>query len=163
MKVLISHITMKKKMFNLTAKGAALDIPEIDGEISAILEIYKMGEKYYASGTVTANARFQCDLCLDEFTQEISEPIAVYISYDSDESTDDFIPLAHNDVEIDFSAYIRETLLLAYPYTKKCRSDCKGLDAITGLNLNRASAPAKEERADPRWEKLKLIRSQINL
>jgi uncharacterized protein len=161
MKVLLSHITLKKKKFTLHSSQMP-DLPEIEGGVTANLEIYALGEKYYASGTVNASVRLQCDLCLEEFSQELSEPIAVYISQDADESDDDFIPLRPNDVEIDFSDFIRDTLLLAFPIIRKCRPDCKGLDAKTGINLNYSEKPKEEDAIDPRWEKLKLIRSQLN-
>ncbi len=162
MKVMLSHITLKKKKFSLTSSGPQLDIPEIQGDIHADLEIYALGEKYYASGTVSAEARFQCDLCLEDFTHKITEPVSVYIGYGLNESSDDIIPLMPNDVEIDFSDYIRDTLLLAFPITKKCRTNCKGLDAKTGVNLNYSAAPKQEETIDPRWEKLKQLRTQLN-
>ena len=56
---------------------------------------------------------------------------------------------------LDLRAWAHDALALALPATLLCRSDCAGLCAVCGENLNRAGGAHNHEPApDPRWAKL---------
>jgi uncharacterized protein len=59
------------------------------------------------------------------------------------------------DGVLDLSGWARDALALTMPAQILCRSDCAGLCAVCGANLNEAGAEhAHEPAPDPRWAKL---------
>jgi uncharacterized protein len=59
------------------------------------------------------------------------------------------------DGVVDLHAWARDALALSVPTALLCQSDCAGLCAVCGENLNRAGPDHHHERGrDPRWAKL---------
>jgi uncharacterized protein len=59
------------------------------------------------------------------------------------------------DGVLDLGGWARDILALALPAQILCRSECAGLCAICGTDLNEAGAEHRHERSpDPRWAKL---------
>ena len=58
---------------------------------------------------------------------------------------------------VDLEPVILEHIVFAAPGVPICRTDCKGLCAQCGQNLNVEQCSC-EEPIDPRWEKLRDIR-----
>lgn len=162
MKVLLSHISDKKKKFSLESNGLLLDIPEAKGQVTVNMELYAMGEKYFAQGNATATVELTCDICLEKYSMNINEPFQVFISATDDAENEEIIVLSENAIDIDFSVFIRDTLLLGLPIQKRCRPNCQGLDPLTGLNLNYSEKSNSAQSIDPRWEKLLKIKEQLN-
>jgi len=60
---------------------------------------------------------------------------------------------------LDLHAWARDALALSLPPVLLCRSDCAGLCAICGVDLNDAPPGHHHERPpDPRWAKLSELR-----
>jgi uncharacterized protein len=64
------------------------------------------------------------------------------------------------DGELELGGWVRDALLLALPPQLLCRSDCMGLCAVCGADLNFADpAEHRHERGgDPRWAKLRELK-----
>jgi uncharacterized protein len=62
--------------------------------------------------------------------------------------------LADND-NIDLSVLLREDILLELPSKVLCKTNCKGICAVCGKNLNDGSCSCNKHMIDPRLEKLK--------
>jgi uncharacterized protein len=56
---------------------------------------------------------------------------------------------------------LREQVLLSLPVRTLCKPDCKGLCPRCGKNRNLEACTCEEGPADPRWEALSGLRSQI--
>jgi uncharacterized protein len=56
---------------------------------------------------------------------------------------------------------LREQVLLSLPVRTLCKPDCKGLCPRCGANRNSQACNCDETPADPRWEALAGLRSQI--
>lgn len=56
---------------------------------------------------------------------------------------------------------LREQVLLALPARTLCKADCKGLCPRCGKNRNLEPCTCEQGQADPRWEALAGLRSQI--
>ena len=56
---------------------------------------------------------------------------------------------------------LREQVLLSLPVRTLCKADCKGLCPRCGKNRNLEACTCEEGPADPRWEALSGLRSQI--
>jgi uncharacterized protein len=60
---------------------------------------------------------------------------------------------------LDVHSWARDALALALPSTLLCQSDCAGLCAVCGANLNTAGPEHGHDREpDPRWAKLSELR-----
>jgi uncharacterized protein len=69
-------------------------------------------------------------------------------------------PYVEHEV-LDLGAWARDALALALPATLLCRSDCAGLCAVCGADLNTAGPEhAHEREPDPRWAKLSELHFQ---
>jgi uncharacterized protein len=56
---------------------------------------------------------------------------------------------------LDLEGWVRDALALTLPATLLCRTDCAGLCAVCGADLNQAGPDHHHESApDPRWAKL---------
>jgi uncharacterized protein len=63
------------------------------------------------------------------------------------------------DGVLDLRAWARDALALALPAKLLCRSECAGLCAVCGADLNVAGPDHRHEREpDPRWAKLSELR-----
>jgi len=64
--------------------------------------------------------------------------------------------------ELDVSRWAQDALALALPGQVLCRADCAGLCAVCGESLNDADSEdhRHDEGGDPRWEKLRELRSE---
>ena len=65
------------------------------------------------------------------------------------------------DERLDLSAWARDALALSLPDKILCRSDCAGLCAVCGRDLNREPHEHAEERIDPRWGALAELRDRL--
>src|SRR5262249_52278593 len=62
------------------------------------------------------------------------------------------------DDRVDLSAWAHDAIALALPDKILCRDDCAGLCPVCGKDLNAEPHEHVEERADPRWAALELLR-----
>jgi uncharacterized protein len=61
--------------------------------------------------------------------------------------------------QLDLYGWARDALALTLPTQILCRSDCAGLCALCGADLNTAGPEHQHEQApDPRWAKLSELR-----
>ena len=86
---------------------------------------------------VTADAEVltTCARCLDTFYLPVSAEFEELYQFPSRhrEETDLILP---NDGYLDMSPIYREYLILSMPIKRLCHSDCAGLCAVCGANLN---------------------------
>src|SRR5207302_5738986 len=64
------------------------------------------------------------------------------------------------DDTLELSTWARDALALALPDKILCRSDCAGLCAVCGKNLNDEPHVHEEARSDPRWAALEALRDE---
>jgi uncharacterized protein len=64
-------------------------------------------------------------------------------------------------LEIDLEPMLRDALTLALPLNPICRSDCKGLCAHCGKNLNEGPCDCTDDDIDPRWAALSELRDRL--
>jgi uncharacterized protein len=67
-------------------------------------------------------------------------------------------PYVDSDGELDLEGWARDALALTLPAQLTCRSDCAGLCAQCGANLNEEPAHRHAAEPDARWAKLSEIR-----
>lgn len=119
--------------------------------IEARLDISRTtGSGYALRLRFEASLEGPCMRCLEPATpaftvdaREVSQPGEVE-EFDS--------PYVNQDSVLDVRGWARDALALALPSAILCRSDCAGLCAVCGADLNTAGPEHHHEREpDPRW------------
>lgn len=162
MKILISQISVDKKLFEFSGDKEALGIPELMENVEVQASIYLTGGNYTVKGNFSTLIKLKCDRCLEEYTQKINQDFeVVYTSEEIVDRDDHIMYLDPQDIEIDLKPYIQDTILLNIPFKKVCSESCKGMCASCGANLNKEPCTCKNEKIDPRWDSLKELRKSL--
>ncbi len=168
MKIKKTNISTKKTEFTFTDNAETIGISSIIDKVYTKILIYKLSERFIVRINVKYSLRLKCDICLEEYVSNHDEILNLIVTTeDSIENQDDiseeYLFFDENDEEIDFTKYIKETILLSIPFKKKCKPDCKGLCPVCGKNKNYYECSHKIVNIDPRFEKLKEIREKLKL
>lgn len=145
----------------LNPLGANLEIKRL--KVRARLNKYE--KNISCSVALKADTVQVCDRCLTNFDAGIegSFNILFHIGrHDLETDEEDVIMLPPEQVEIDLMPFIQEQLILLQPMKFLCREDCKGICAGCGVDLNEEKCRCKEEKIDPRWEKLQQLKVKRN-
>jgi uncharacterized protein len=100
----------------------------------------------------STQATFSCSKCLSEFVLPIRVNWKEYFTDEAHravESEEQEIHLIDGNV-LDLDPFIREAVLLQFPYIPVCREDCKGLCPKCGINKNVETCSCQIEKIDPR-------------
>ncbi len=162
MKILISHISVDKTLFDFTGNKDEFDIPELSDDVRVKVSAYQSGESYAFRGILSTKLSIHCDRCFELYDQDIDHNFEViYTSEENVDKDDNIMFLSPLDVEIDLQPYIRDTIMLNIPFKKLCSDSCKGLCATCGANLNKQKCTCTNEMIDPRWDSLKELRKSL--
>jgi uncharacterized metal-binding protein YceD (DUF177 family) len=132
----------------LDVSGQDEDVLRREGEVgfqSCSPVEYKLHLNYVsgeliAVGSLAGKIRFPCSRCAVPFEKEVTEARfdCVFEAPDGTES-------------VDLTEEMREAILCAFPSHPVCRTDCKGLCAQCGKDLNKGDcdcAPVEDNRWD---------------
>lgn len=95
-------------------------------------------------GEFQAQAPAECVRCLTETMQPLQTSFDELYAFNERSVTDSGLILPE-DGNIDLEPIVREYLLIELPIGPICRSDCRGLCPVCGLNLNETPHEHKEE------------------
>lgn len=131
--------------------------PQVSGRIQ------REGGLVKVSGSVKGHVQVECDRCLKPVDVPVSSRFKLeYVSPEQYESqhavelNEDDLDLSIFDGEvIDVDALVAEELLLAVPDQVLCKSDCKGLCPVCGVDRNSKDCACETADVDPRWAGLK--------
>mgnify|MGYP005857330933 CR=1 FL=1 len=162
MKILLSHISVDRSLFEFTGKKAEFEIPELKDDIDVKVSAYQSGESYTISGTFKTKLELNCDRCLKSFEHPVEHDFdVIYTSEENVDKDDHIMYLPPQEVQIDLKPYIYDTILLNIPFKKVCSESCKGLCAGCGVNLNKTKCTCIKDKIDPRWETLKELKKSL--
>lgn len=120
----------------------------------------RIGDEIFVKTRLRTQAELTCDRCLDQYKMSIDETIDALLTHDdelTEHEEEDIYLVTQSTREIDISEPVRQTLLLAIPFKKLCRDDCKGLCPRCGANLNHDPCSCAKTKQDPRWDALRNI------
>lgn len=133
------------------------DIRAIDADVKAT----HTDPGAFLEGDARARVAQQCARCLRAITSEVEARFAeqYYATLAVDTGAAMPEPPADaktigRDFNIDLTPLIREEVILATPQAPLCRTDCRGLCAVCGEDLNEAPH-AHDAAADERWAALR--------
>lgn len=116
-----------------------LDSGELTGEIKIVGEVLKKEDFFVVRGKIFCKKKFICDRCLSA-----AEENQVHDFEEEIESAE----VIEN--VLDITEIVRDTLIISQPIQNLCKTDCKGLCPICGLNLNEGDCKCDRFIADPR-------------
>ena len=138
-----------------SAESLGLDPEVFSGvEVDVTLDIAE--RRVLAAFTARATARLECDRTLELYDQPVEGAHAVLFSADApppeDDADDDVQPLADDDQELDLTAPVHDTLVLALPL-RRVSPAAQAAEIPTEFG-----GPSEDEPADDRWAALQALR-----
>ena len=112
-------------------------------------EFVNNGQKIEVRGLIQSSGIFTCSRCLEDISIDLKIPFLESF-FEEGVKVDDEDIVVYTDDEIEIDDLIREYLILAEPINPVCNTDCHGLCAICGTNLNTATCTCDTKPPDPR-------------
>ena len=139
-----------------SADDLGLD-PDVFSDVEVDLRLDVAERRVLAAFTARATARLACDRTLDLYDQPVEGTHAVLFSADAppaddDSDDDDVQPLADDAQDLDLTAPVYDTLLLALPLRRVSPA------AQTAEIPTEFGGPSDGEPADDRWAALQALR-----
>ena len=158
--------TIKEGRSSFEIEAATADVELQDNEqfshpIRLSFDCNKIGDEIFVALKTNTVVDLICDVCLEPFSMKLNESVDILLAKDQElveREEDDVYLIPDSTNEIDITDSIKQTLLLAIPLKKVCRSGCKGLCPICGANLNENPCACERKKTDPRWDALKGIK-----
>jgi len=102
-----------------------------------------------------------CVRCLGDAGLDVSVKDRQYQATSPEEDDELRTPYLIDD-RLDLSAWARDAVALALPDQILCRSDCAGLCAVCGRDLNTEPHEHEDEGGDERWARLAELRDRLS-
>jgi uncharacterized metal-binding protein YceD (DUF177 family) len=152
MKINISGLSEGVHRYVLTESAGELGLEtNFTGDVTANITLEKSIHQILATVNASVKGVFICDRCADEFTDNVTAKFTSVYSWEQTETSeedDDFHFLRNDENIIDLSASVKEYLLLSIPVKLLCANNCELPEQVR----------SEEPPADPRWEKLKILK-----
>lgn len=111
-------------------------MPGIDAsEVAGSLTLTKLEESILVEGNLEAKVTLICDRCLENFDHLISFELDREYRIDRKDYSPETLTI-DKYLEINLARPIREELILAIPMKNLCKTECKGICPLCGVNLN---------------------------
>lgn len=145
--------------------GLKIEWVEFPNPVKVSLRVLRSGKSYIGDGKVDTTALFECSRCLKKYTQVLKADFRFLLKEEKEQ-----IILESEDREnqvlsgsfFRLDDLVRESLTLSIPLKSLCKEDCKGLCPSCGADLNVTTCECRKEEIDPRWEKLRDLKSEKN-
>jgi len=146
---------------DVTVQDADLtDSEEFTRPIHIVYDCNKVGSEVFINTLLSTQVDLTCDVCLDHFQLNLQEKVNIVLTTDTDlveRDEEDIYLITESSTKVDVTDSVRQSLVLAIPFKKKCKESCKGLCPNCGANLNYEKCSCSQRRIDPRWQGLQDI------
>jgi len=166
MKIPILHLEEGNHQFEDLIKKGKLHFyrDEVYQEdIRVRIDLNKFNKNISCRAEIFTRIHLSCDRCLAEFDRDFREKFEILFFIGQKElniDEDSVVFISPELKEIDLTPYIQETLILSVPMKFVCRTDCLGICAGCGVDLNQEKCICREQPYDLRWEKLKELKKE---
>lgn len=120
-------------------------------------------------GNWQVETKGECSRCLEQSVFLLKD--SFYEEFKQLPSGDDFVDFVDEDMQIgdtfgfkgdtlDLGEYFRQSFLMAQPLKILCKSECKGLCPVCGINRNKGDCNCSEDYVDPRWDLLQKLKEK---
>jgi uncharacterized protein len=127
----------------------------------------KSGDTVVVTGSLEFAATLACSRCLRRFSQGYRTAIDLCYrpaaaprparGHETELTAGDLVEIGYRQGEIDLWPELRDAVLLALPVKPLCGDDCRGLCPSCGRDLNQGQCGCRDDRTDPRWDKLRKL------
>lgn len=163
-----------KRTYTLSKSTLRLDEDSQATNLEGNVELLRIRTGILAQGRVTADVPIECARCLTETRTRVETDLeeefrpsmdpragtAVEAVQDG-EHEDDFSLISPNHI-LDLAEPIRQSLVVATPYSPLCREDCAGLCPICGADLNEGGHNCEHPAGDRRLAGLAALLDQMD-
>ena len=123
------------------------------------------GKKIEVASHLDVTLDIPCDRCLTDVPWQIWVDSTRTLNFgeespDADETLKD-MPFM-DGTEFDVEKYAYSEILENFPMKVLCKTDCKGICNVCGMNLNHGSCECDRQVLDPRMSKIRDIFQQFN-
>ena len=142
--------------------------PISKGNIDVELEFDKKDRFFVLNFRYAGTVHVQCDRCAQNVALPINNAASLLVKISDEEITDiaddEVMYIQPNDIEVDFSQYIYENIIVDIPLYKTCDDDISGTKSCDEkvLSILDNEEQTGEGETDPRWEKLKNLKTNNN-
>lgn len=136
---------------------------EVAGLVHCVMDLTNAGSGCITvTGQLRVRLQAQCARCLQPINPvlevELNEECALRQldeppAYENPDDPQQ-IPILNED-ELDLSELVRQVVAMHLPSRVLCKTDCQGLCANCGADLNKGPCQCTEPEGDPRWAALK--------
>lgn len=102
--------------------------------------------------SVSGMMHLSCDRCLTEFERKFSGKYQHILVTELETDDEEYIVV--EDMLLDLDELVTLDVVLEYPTKILCSSECKGLCAQCGADLNKGDCGCKQSKGDPRFDVL---------
>lgn len=127
--------------------------------LAGLLRLESVIEGILVTGSVAGRVDLECARCLKGFTAPLEVEICELYTAAGHEAEADAYRVQGSD--IDLEPMLRDAAGQALPLNPLCRTDCAGLCARCGKDLNDGACGCVEEETDPRWDALAELRAKL--
>jgi uncharacterized protein len=131
-------------------EGLAGELVSVPDRVRIDLRLESVVEGILASGPVSGQMAFRCARCLKPSREPFRLEVAELFAPGAREEDDEY-PV--RDETIDLEPMVRDTVILAMPFSPLCRLGCLGLCERCGGDRNLGECSCGPE-LDPRWAPL---------
>lgn len=120
--------------------------------IEVKLKLEKNREVLFLQGEIKGQFNLECDLCLERFEKNWTEPLKLSLVPESIQSLlskdtiivqEELETLSYQGDVLDLQPLVEEQILLSLPMSNICKEDCNGLCPDCKVNLNKSSCQCK--------------------
>ncbi len=155
--------------FHFTIPGDDRVLSEMGGSfadrIVVDLTVQTSALDYIANGKLNTRLQIGCSRCLGELFIPVKTDVSFIIIEGEQgieartDREEDVVISQHGEVDIEDLIY--GLILAEIPLNPLCSEACRGLCPVCGQDLNQGSCTCSREDHDPRWDKLKQIKEQL--
>jgi uncharacterized protein len=113
-------------------------------------------EGVLVTGSASVQLRGECVRCLVEISDEIEVDLQELYVHPGSEADEEEAGRMEGDL-IDLEPLLRDAVVLDLPFQPLCRTECRGLCAECGADLNADPDHGHDGQIDPRWAKLSAL------
>lgn len=163
-----------KRTYTLSELALRLDADSQATDIEGTVELLRIRTGILAQGRVAADVPIECARCLTETRTRVETDLeeefrpsldprtgTVVQAVQNGEHEDDFSLISPNHI-LDLTEPIRQSLVVATPYSPLCREDCAGLCPICGADLNEVGHSCAQPVGDRRLAGLAVLLDQMD-
>ena len=120
----------------------SVELSRTDGPVTGELTLEGVSGGVLVRGRVAAAVRHTCHRCVSEWEEVVEVPVTELLGTDPDDEY-------RLDGEVaDLDQPVRDAVMLTLPLLPTCRSDCAGLCAVCGADLNTGACPGHDDEPD---------------